>query len=202
MSHHPLSAGLGERIGLNANLGNQLVRCQTPITREQRSRRRHVARIFDIALFEYVGDLAQLLFVGEVDGVADHHVGGAHGVSDDRRHPPRFARVGILAPENHGTIGNVAPNHRSICAALHDRRVQPRDSFSIDDIDAAGETVVGGNDEHIHASLDLSAIVDHIGDGNRRLFRNQWHGTHNVLRSSFRSKFQVQKFNVRLGLLP
>src|SRR6266511_1666670 len=136
MSHHPLGARLGERVGLNA----------------------------------YVGNLSQLFFVGEVDGAADHHVGGAHGVGDDGRHPPGLARVGAFAPEDRRSQRNIAPNHRGVGAPLDYCRLNPSNGLLIDDVDAAVEAVVGGDDQDVHTRLDLGAVVDHVGDGNRSLF--------------------------------
>jgi hypothetical protein len=48
--------------------------------------------------------------------------------------------------------------------------MQPRYRFLVNDVNAAVETIVGGNDQDVHARLDLGAVVDHIGHGNRRLF--------------------------------
>jgi len=71
----------------------------------------------------------QLLFVGEVTALLITTSAARMALSDQSRHPPRFARVGILAPENMGRWECPHQTTVASAAALHDRRVQPRDSF-------------------------------------------------------------------------
>ena len=78
--------------------------------------------------------------------------------------------------------------------------MQPRHRFLIDDVDAAVETIVGGNDQHVHARFDFGAVVDHIGHGNRRLFGNQRHGTHEYLRRL--RGFELGVSSLELGINP
>ncbi len=201
MSHHPLGAGHRQRVSLDTDLRDQFVRRQAPVARQQRAGRRHVARVRNIVLFENIGGLAQLFFEGQIDGVADDAVRALHGGGDDLRHAPRFARIGALAPKHHRPIRNITPHHRRIGAALDDRRVQPRDGFRVDDIDAAIHAIVARDQQHIHPRLHLGAVVDHVADGDRRLFGNQRNRAHEYLQNTG-SKVQGSRVQGQIGLGP
>jgi hypothetical protein len=94
--------------------------------------------------------------------VADHDIGSAHGVRDHRRHAPRFARIGALAPENSRPRRNIRPYHGRVSPALRNTSLNPCDGLLINDVDAAVKTVIGSDDEHVHIRLHLGAVVEQI----------------------------------------
>ena len=68
------------------------------------------------------------------------------------------------APSPQRTIGRYGISHQTTVASAprcDNGRVQPRYRFLIDDVNAAVQTIVGGDDQHVHARLDLGAVVDH-----------------------------------------
>ena len=90
--------------------------------------------------------------------MADDHVRRAHSAGHNRRHAPRFARIGAIAPEHQRTVGDITPYHRRISAPLDNSIVHPRYGFSIDDVNASVKTVVGSDDNTFIPGLTLAQL--------------------------------------------
>ncbi len=176
MLHDPLGARRHQRGGLEADLGHELVRRQTPVAGEQRCRGGHVAGQGNVALLQDLRDLPQLFLIGEVDAIADEHVRAKDRIAHHPGHPPGLARVNSVTPEHGGPHRRIRPKDIGIGAALLYGRLHPRHRILVHEIDAAVTSVMYSQNQHLHARLDIGAVVHEIAHRNGGLLGN--HRTH------------------------